>query len=117
MYLIRHGRLIKRPAPAIEPAPALVSKSASTPKPSLINVLLRQLIEICIKQAQDNLADPRKESDKLFKPQNPDLYYGNSDMKCYYFCQQCKDYFKIIRYLKHKQIPFTANFLKDRILN
>ncbi len=38
-------------------------------------------------------------------------------MECYYFCQQCEDYFEIARSLGHKCILFAAGFLKDRILN
>ncbi len=38
-------------------------------------------------------------------------------MECYYFCQQYKNYFEIIRSLSHKCVPFATGFLKDRILN
>ncbi len=55
--------------------------------------------------------------DKLLKPQNPDLYYDNLHMECYYFCQQCKDHFEVVGSLVHQRISFVARFLKDRILN
>lgn len=52
---------------------------------------------------------------RLFKPQNPDLYYGNLYIKCYYFCQQCRDYFEVARLLDHKYVSFAIKFLKDCI--
>ncbi len=56
-------------------------------------------------------------SDKPLKARNPDLYYGNSHMECYYFCQQCEDHFETAGAKGHKRVPFAATFLKDRILN
>ena len=56
-------------------------------------------------------------SDKFFKAQNPDLYYGNSYMECYYFCQQCKDDFETTKAKSHKRIPFAEIFLKNYIFN
>ena len=37
-------------------------------------------------------------------------------MKCYYFCQQCEDYFEITGTKNYKRVPFIASFLKDGIL-
>lgn len=56
-------------------------------------------------------------SDRPLKARNPDLYYGNSHMECYYFCQQCEDHFETAGAKGHKRVPFAATFLKDRILN
>ena len=54
--------------------------------------------------------------DKLLKAKNPDLYYENLYIKCYYFiCQQYKDYFEIAGAKGHKRVPFAAFSLKDRI--
>ncbi len=61
--------------------------------------------------------EARDNTDKPLKPRNPDLYYGNSYMECYYFCQQYKDHFEFAGSLGHKRILFAARFLKDRILN
>ncbi len=61
--------------------------------------------------------EARDDIDRPLKPRYPDLYYGNLHMECYYFCQQCKDYFEIAGSLSHKRIPFAAEFLKDCILN
>ncbi len=79
----------------------------------------------CIEKVRDqalaapaaSVAEARENTDKPLKPRNPDLYYNNSHIECYYFCQQCEDHFKIAGLLGHKRVPFTAGFLKDRILN
>ncbi len=59
----------------------------------------------------------RDDTDRPLKLRNPDLYYGNSHMECYYFCQQCEDHFEVARSLDHKRVLFAVGFLKDRILN
>ncbi len=61
--------------------------------------------------------ETRDNTDKPLKPQNPDLYYGNLHIECYYFYQQCKDFFQVVGWLGHKCIRFTARFRKDRIFN
>ncbi len=60
----------------------------------------------------------RKEetSDRLLKAKNPDLYYGNSHIECYYFCQQCEDHFETAGAKDHRRLPFAASFLKEKIL-
>ncbi len=85
-------------------------------------------MQTCIEKVRDQvpaapaaLAAPaveaRDNTNKPLNPQNPDLYYGNLHMECYYFCQQREDYFEVAGSLGHKRIPFAAGFLKDRILN
>ncbi len=61
--------------------------------------------------------EARDNTNRPFKPQNPNLYYDNLHMECYYFCQQCKDHFEVAGSLSHKRIPFVARFLKNHILN
>ncbi len=61
--------------------------------------------------------ETRDNTDRSLKPQNLDLYYDHSHMEYYYFCQQCKDYFEVVRLLDHKRVSFAAGFLKDCILN
>ena len=41
----------------------------------------------------------------------PNLYYGNLQMNCYHFCQQCKDNFETARARGSSCIPFAASFL------
>ena len=64
------------------------------------------------------LSKPREDvSDRPLKARNPDLYYGNSHMECYHFCQQCEDHFETAGAKGHKRVLFTGSFLKDRILH
>lgn len=49
------------------------------------------------------------------KARNPDLYYGNLHIECYYSCQQCEE-IELAGAKGHKRVPFAATFLKDRIL-
>ena len=64
------------------------------------------------------LAEPREDiSDGLLKARNPDLYYGNSHMQCYHFCQQCEDHCEIAESKGHKRVLFAMFFLMDRILH
>lgn len=80
-------------------------------------MLVRQLIKTCIEKLQDHQAGPRDDSNRLLKLRNPDLYSGYLHMGCYYFCQQCEDYFKIAGTQGHKRITFAADSLKDCIFN
>ena len=102
------------PAPlSLEPAPAL----------ALNNDLFQEFMRTCIKKVRDqvfiapNTKIREDILDKLLKPRNLDLCYGNSHMECYYFCQQCEDHFEVTRLLGHKRVPFAARFLKDHIFN
>ena len=44
----------------------------------------------------------RNNIDRPLKPWNPNLYYSNLYMEYYYFCQQCKDPFKVAKLLSNK---------------
>ncbi len=81
----------------IEKAQALVASAAQ--------VALAPEVE-----ARDNIKRP-------LKPRNPNLYYGHLYMECYYFCQQYKNYFTVVRLLGYKRILFATSFLKNLILN
>ena len=50
--------------------------------------------------------------DKL-KALSPNVYSGKPDMKCYKFCQQCKNYFATARTTKPNQILFAVSFFQD----
>ncbi len=79
----------------------------------------------CIKKVRDQalaaLTAPapevRDNPDRPLKLQNPDLYYGHLHIECYYFCQQCEDYFEVAGSLGHKRLPFATCFFKDCIVN
>ncbi len=82
---------------------------------------MRTYIEMVWDQVLVALAAPaaeaRDDTNRPLKPWNPDLYYGNLHMECYYFCQQCEDHFEVAGSLGHKRVFFAAGFLKNRILN
>ena len=50
------------------------------------------------------------------KARFPDLYYGNSHLDCYRFCQQCEDHFNIARASMPNRISFTALFFHGSIV-
>ncbi len=84
---------------------------------------MRTCIERVRAQAPAALVAPapdvgaRDDTNRPLKPRNPDLYYGNLHMKCYYFYQQCEDYFEVARSLDHTCVLFAVRFLKEHILN
>ncbi len=105
---------------------ALGPVAASAPAPvAPPNDLFQEFMRTCIERVRDQApvaqaapaAEARDDTDRPLKPRNPDLYYGNSHMECYYFYQQCEDHFEFAGLLGHKRISFAAGFLKDRILN
>lgn len=97
--------------PAPRPKPNLALGSAPT------DMLLGKFIQTYIEWAQDYLIGARNDSDKSLKSVNSNLYYDDLYIECYYFCQQCKDHFRIAESLDYKYVPFAIGFLKDCILN
>ena len=87
------------------------------------NDLFQEFMRTCIERVWDQVpiapnGKAREDTlDRPLKPRNPDLYYGHLHIECYYFCQQCKDYFEVAGSLGHKRVPFAARFLKDCIVN
>ena len=53
--------------------------------------------------------------EQSLKARFPDLYYGNSHMDCYRFCQQCKDHFETAGAKGPNRIPFAALFLRGSV--
>ena len=58
-------------------------------------------------------AEPREQP---LKARFPDLYYGNSHMDCYRFCQQCEDHFETAGATGNNRIPFAASFLRGTVV-
>ncbi len=95
------------------------------PAPSLVpnNNFFKELMQTFIERAQALAAqaapgvEVKDNTNRPLKPRNPDLYYSHFHMECYYFYQQCENYFEITGSLGHKRVPFTASSLKDHILN
>ena len=67
-------------------------------------------------QAQSQMAPlALKPQERPLKARFLDLYYGNSYMDCYWFCQQCKDHFEIVGAKGPNRIPFAALFLRGSV--
>ncbi len=117
----RRRPILRRPILAPKaPAPA--------PVPVPNNDLFQEFMWTCIKKVSDQALvapaapavpaiEAKDNADRLLKPRNPDLYYSQLHMECYYFCQQYKNHFKVVGSLGHKRVPFAAGFLKSCILN
>ena len=54
---------------------------------------------------------PLSKRKQSFKAKVPEMYYDKSHMNCYYFYQQCKDYFETTRAIKANRTSFAAFFL------
>ena len=46
----------------------------------------------------------------------PNLYYGNSHLDCYCFCQQCEDHFDTAGASGPNRIPFAALFFRGSVV-
>ena len=60
-------------------------------------------------------SQPPTKRKQSFKAKVPDVYYGKLHIDYYYFCQQCKDYFKTSQAIGTNQTPFAAFFLYGNI--
>lgn len=76
---------------------------------------MQAYIEDCRNPTPSKAQEQKDALNKPLKARNPDLYYGNLHMECYYFSQQCEDHLEIAGAKSHKRIPFVAFFLKDKI--
>ena len=94
-----------------------------TPTPAIVpnpdNELFKQFMKAYLEAQTPALtaaemdAEPRE---RPLKARLPDLYYGDSHIECYWFCQQCKDHFNIARAKGLNQIPFAPSFLHEKAL-
>lgn len=57
-----------------------------------------------------------KAFNNLLNARNPYLYYGNSHIEYYYFCQNSKDHLKVAGAKNYRWVPFISYFLKKRSL-
>lgn len=79
------------------------------------------ITQTCMKKIRNQVLTPaqmeaREEtSDRLLKTRNPELYFGNLYIECYYFCQQCEDHFEIAGAKSHKRNFFATLFLRNGI--
>ena len=102
------GKALANDSGTLKPTPAISRAPTSTPISALglperytdkdLQGAIKLILKSFVKgqehgQLQANSA-PCKQP---FKAWFPDLYYRNSHLDCYCFCQQCKDYFKTAR--------------------
>ena len=95
----------------------LTSPEASTPpfvpptSDDLFTKFIKMLMETTQAQAQA-LAEPQECS---FKSRSSETYSGKSHMDCYYFCQQCEDYFETLGARRMNCTLFATIFLRGPI--
>ena len=100
------------PTPVVSRAPTLASAIAPAAAPSLNNKLFKQFMKAYLEAQVPGRTELDSEPCKqLLKAQFPDLYYGNSHMDCYRFCQQCEDHFETAGAKGPNRILFAALFL------
>ena len=99
-------------APGLPLTPAeLVAKYTNADLQSAIKLAIELFIQ-SQKQAKSQMAPQALEpQERPLKAWFLDLYYGNSHMDYYLFCQQCKDYFETARAKRPNRISFAALFL------
>ena len=100
-------------APTKAPTPPKASTPPLVPPTSgdLFTKFMKVFIEIMQAQAQA-LAEPRE---RPLKARTPETYFGKSHMNCYYFCQQCEDYFETSGVTGMNHTPFATTFLRGAI--
>ncbi len=88
------------------------------------NDLFQEFMRTLMERAQTSIVlavsvskEARDNTNRPLKLRNPNPYYGNLHLKCYYFCQQCEDLFEVARSLGYEHVLFAPGFLKHRILN
>ena len=105
---------------------AATAPAATAPTATPIENLFRQFMQAYMEDRRNSAPAPvpaplagfREDvSNRPLKTRNLDLYYGNSHMECYHFCQQCEDHFETVGAKGHKRVPFATSFLKYRILH
>ena len=95
---------------ALTPAPAPTASA-----PASMNKLFKQFMKTYLEaqtQTAQGQAEPREQP---LKARFPDLYWGNSHMDCYRFCQQCEDHFEMAGGKGSNRIPFAASFLRGGV--
>ena len=88
---------------------------APVPAPAATDELFKQFMKAYLeaKTPAPVLAEPQGQP---LKARFPDLYYGNSHMDYYCFCQQCEDHFETAGATRPNRIPFVALFLRGTVV-
>ena len=104
------------PTPVMSCAPTPAPATAPAAAPSSDNELFKQFMKAYLEAQVPGRTevDPEPREQPL-KARFPDLYYGNSHMDCYRFCQQCEDHFETAGAKGPNRIPFAASFLRGSV--
>lgn len=98
--------------PISTPTPGLPNRYTDEKLPKATKLALESFIW---SQEHGQIQANSRPHDKPLKSKNPKLYYSHLHIKSYYFCRQCKDYFKTTGATRPKRIPFIALFLCNRV--
>ena len=107
------------PSPAV--SRAHTPTPAPAPAPSSKKGLFQQFIKAYLENENQNQAPPpapiqAEPREQPLKARFPDLYYGNSYLDCYRFCQQCEDHFDTVGANGPTRILFAALFLRGSVV-
>ena len=102
-----------KPLANANPAATIVLKYSEDDLQQILKAILKAWapVSVFIPAPASNPAPMISEMPReKLKAHSPDVYYGNSHMDCYNFCQQYEDYFATTRTMGPIQIPFAASF-------
>ena len=109
------------PTPSTPASPAQTPASAQAPAPSSNKGLFQKFMKAYLENQHQNQAPPPAPiqvelREQPLKARFPNLYYGNSHLDCYRFCQQCEDHFDTAGASGPNRIPFAASFLRGSVV-
>ena len=117
------------PTPAPAQIPALAHAPTPTPAPASapglpgrytdedLQRVTKLALELFVKgQEHGQLQANSAPCEQPLKARFPDLYYRNSHLDCYRFCQQCEDHFKTVEANGPNQVSFAASFLRGAMV-
>ena len=101
------------PTPGPNLVPTLIPAPVLTPTPA--PVITDELFIKFIIETNQGLRQPPAEREQTLKAKVLEVYYSKLNMDCYYYCQQCKDYFKTAGATRFNLTLFEAFFLHRNI--
>ena len=126
-----NGSGTSKPTPAISRAPTPAPAQASAPIPTPASALgppgrytdknlqraTKLALELFVKgQEHGQLQANSAPCEQPLKAWFSDLYYRNSHLDCYRFCQQCEDHFETAGANRPNRFPFAASFLREAMV-